>query len=177
MYAFVHRGKTFSQQNCVCFSYRHGTALPFARYCGILYRSIRKKEETGMEINGTEVQELFYYRDMGLSEETMKALDKKGYEKATAIQGGAIPCFMDWKDVNFNLSIANAGYLQYSKIQIPSDASKTFTSDGYSIVIYDQVNYAYAYNGYNFESWVCNSVTSSHILPYSLNNIVYVLTE
>ena len=52
-----------------------------------------------MEINGTEVQELFYYRDMGLSEATMKALDKKGYTQATAIQGGAIPYFMDWKDV------------------------------------------------------------------------------
>ena len=52
-----------------------------------------------MEINGVEVQESYYYRDMGLSEATMKALDKKGYAQATAIQGGAIPCFMEWKDV------------------------------------------------------------------------------
>ena len=52
-----------------------------------------------MEINGVEVQELYYYKDMGLSEATMQALDKKGYARATAIQGGAIPYFMDWKDV------------------------------------------------------------------------------
>ena len=52
-----------------------------------------------MEINGVEVQEVYFYRDMGLSEATMKALDKKGYTQATAIQGGAIPYFMDWKDV------------------------------------------------------------------------------
>ncbi len=52
-----------------------------------------------MEINGVEVQEIYFYRDMGLSEATMKALDKKGYAQATAIQGGAIPYFMDWKDV------------------------------------------------------------------------------
>ena len=52
-----------------------------------------------MEINGIEVQELYYYKDMGLSDATMKALDKKGFERATAIQGGAIPFFMEWKDV------------------------------------------------------------------------------
>jgi len=52
-----------------------------------------------MEINGIEVQELYYYKDMGLSEATMKALDKKGFAQATAIQGGAIPFFMEWKDV------------------------------------------------------------------------------
>ncbi|MCI8916288.1 MAG: DEAD/DEAH box helicase [Oscillospiraceae bacterium] len=52
-----------------------------------------------MEINGTQVQELYYYKDMGLSEATMKALDKKGFTQATPIQGGAIPYFMDWKDV------------------------------------------------------------------------------
>ncbi len=52
-----------------------------------------------MEINGTEVQEVYYYRDMGLSEATMKALDKKGFTQATPIQGGAIPYFMEWKDV------------------------------------------------------------------------------
>ena len=52
-----------------------------------------------MEINGTEVQETYFYKDMGLSEATMKALDKKGFTQATAIQGGAIPYFMEWKDV------------------------------------------------------------------------------
>ena len=52
-----------------------------------------------MEINGEQVQELYYYKDMGLSDATMKALDKKGYTQATPIQGGAIPYFMEWKDV------------------------------------------------------------------------------
>lgn len=52
-----------------------------------------------MEINGVTVGDIYYYRDMGLSEATMKALDKKGFTQATAIQGGAIPYFMDWKDV------------------------------------------------------------------------------
>ena len=52
-----------------------------------------------MEINGAQVQETYYYKDMGLSEATMKALDKKGFVQATPIQGGAIPYFMDWKDV------------------------------------------------------------------------------
>jgi len=52
-----------------------------------------------MEINGQQVQEVYYYKDMGLSEATRKALDKKGFTQATPIQGGAIPCFMDWKDV------------------------------------------------------------------------------
>ena len=32
-----------------------------------------------MEINGANVQEIYYYKDMGLSEATMKALDKKGF--------------------------------------------------------------------------------------------------
>ena len=52
-----------------------------------------------MEINGIETQESYYYKDMGLSEATMKALDRKGFAQATAIQGGAIPFFMEWKDV------------------------------------------------------------------------------
>ena len=52
-----------------------------------------------MEINGEQVQERYYYKDMGLSDATMKALDKKGYTQATPIQGGAIPYFMEWKDV------------------------------------------------------------------------------
>jgi ATP-dependent RNA helicase DeaD len=52
-----------------------------------------------MEINGTQVQETYFYKDMGLSGATMKALDKKGFVQATPIQGGAIPYFMEWKDV------------------------------------------------------------------------------
>ncbi len=52
-----------------------------------------------MEINGVEVQETFLYQDLGLSQPTMQALEKKGFTQATAIQGGAIPFFMDWKDV------------------------------------------------------------------------------
>ncbi len=52
-----------------------------------------------MEINGKEVREVYCYQDMGLSQATMQALDKKGFVQATAIQGGAIPFFMDWKDV------------------------------------------------------------------------------
>ena len=52
-----------------------------------------------MEINGIEVQDLYDYKDLGLSEAIMKALDKKGFTQATAIQGGAIPFFMEWKDV------------------------------------------------------------------------------
>ena len=52
-----------------------------------------------MEINGTTVSDTYYYKDLGLSEATMKALEKKGFTQATAIQGGAIPYFMGWKDV------------------------------------------------------------------------------
>lgn len=52
-----------------------------------------------MEINGQQIQEVYYYKDMGLSEATRKALDKKGFTQATPIQGGAIPYFMEWKDV------------------------------------------------------------------------------
>ena len=52
-----------------------------------------------MEIDGVVVQDTYFYKDMNLSEATRKALDKKGFTQATAIQGGAIPCFMDWRDV------------------------------------------------------------------------------
>ena len=52
-----------------------------------------------MEINGEVVSDIYYYQDMDLSDATRKALDKKGFTQATAIQGGAIPCFMEWKDV------------------------------------------------------------------------------
>ena len=52
-----------------------------------------------MEINGEVVSDIYYYQDMDLSDATRKALDKKGFTQATAIQGGAIPCFREWKDV------------------------------------------------------------------------------
>ncbi len=52
-----------------------------------------------MEINGENVKDIYYYQDMGLSDFIMRALDKKGFTQATAIQGGAIPFFMDWRDV------------------------------------------------------------------------------
>ena len=39
------------------------------------------------------------YRQLGLSDELMRAIDKKGYVQATPVQAGAIPYFMDWKDV------------------------------------------------------------------------------
>ncbi len=52
-----------------------------------------------MEINNEQVSDLYYYADMPLSEPIRKALDKKGYTQATPVQGGAIPCFLEWKDV------------------------------------------------------------------------------
>ena len=52
-----------------------------------------------MELNGEQVNEVVRYDQLGLSPEIMKALDKKGYVQATPVQGGAIPYFMDWKDV------------------------------------------------------------------------------
>ena len=52
-----------------------------------------------MEINGEQVTDLYYYADLPLSEPIRKALEKKGFEKATPVQGGAIPCFLEWKDV------------------------------------------------------------------------------
>lgn len=39
------------------------------------------------------------YSELNLSDEMMKAIEKKGYVQATAIQSGAIPHFLDWKDV------------------------------------------------------------------------------
>ena len=47
-----------------------------------------------MEINGEQVNEIVNYAQLDLSPEIMKASDKKGY-----VQAGAIPYFMDWKDV------------------------------------------------------------------------------
>ena len=52
-----------------------------------------------MEINGEQVNEKVAYSELGLSPAIMKALDKKGYVMATPVQAGAIPYFMEWKDV------------------------------------------------------------------------------
>ncbi len=52
-----------------------------------------------MEINGEIVNETVMYDQLGLSEPIMKALAKKGYAQATAVQGGSIPYFLEWRDV------------------------------------------------------------------------------
>ena len=52
-----------------------------------------------MEINGQAVTETVRYDQLGLSAELMRAIDKKGYVEATPVQAGAIPHFMEWKDV------------------------------------------------------------------------------
>ena len=52
-----------------------------------------------MEINGETVNEIKRYDELGLSPELLKAVEKKGYVQATPVQAGAIPYFMDWKDV------------------------------------------------------------------------------
>ena len=52
-----------------------------------------------MEINGQTVSGTGRYDEMNLSPELMRAIEKKGYVEATPIQTGAIPYFMDWKDV------------------------------------------------------------------------------
>ena len=52
-----------------------------------------------MEINGQQVNEIKRYDEMGLSPEIMKALNKKGYERATPVQSGASPYFMEGRDV------------------------------------------------------------------------------
>lgn len=52
-----------------------------------------------MEINGQTVNEVKRYDELGLSAEVLRALAKKGYERATPVQSGAIPFFMEWKDV------------------------------------------------------------------------------
>ena len=52
-----------------------------------------------MEINGQTVNDVVNYSDLHLSEVVMRAIEKKGYVQATPVQAGAIPFFMDWKDV------------------------------------------------------------------------------
>ena len=52
-----------------------------------------------MEINGEQVNEIVNYAQLDLSPEIMKAIDKKGYVQATPVQAGAIPYFMEYRDV------------------------------------------------------------------------------
>ena len=44
-----------------------------------------------MEINGQTITDIKRYDELGLSPEVMKARQKKGYERATPVQSGAIP--------------------------------------------------------------------------------------
>ena len=52
-----------------------------------------------MEINGEQIDRVSDYADLGLSPEVMRAIEKKGYVRCTPVQSGAIPYFMEWKDV------------------------------------------------------------------------------
>ncbi len=52
-----------------------------------------------MEINGIEHNELVRYDSLGLTPELLSALQRKGYEVATPIQGGCIPYLMERRDV------------------------------------------------------------------------------
>ncbi len=52
-----------------------------------------------MEINGEQVNEIKRYDELGLSPEILRAVEKKGYIQATPVQSGAIPYFMEWRDV------------------------------------------------------------------------------
>jgi ATP-dependent RNA helicase DeaD len=52
-----------------------------------------------MEINGEQVNAVVRYDELNLSPEILRAIDQKGYVQATPVQAGAIPAFMDWKDV------------------------------------------------------------------------------
>lgn len=52
-----------------------------------------------MEINGQVVNDTIAYADLNLSDEIMRAIQKKGYVQATPIQAGAIPHFLARKDV------------------------------------------------------------------------------
>ena len=52
-----------------------------------------------MEINGQTVTEIKRYDELGLSPAIMRAIEKKGYVQATPVQSGAIPYFMEGRDV------------------------------------------------------------------------------
>ena len=73
-----------------------------------------------MEINGEQVNGTKTYAELGLSEAIMRAIEKKGYVQATPVQAGAIPYFMEWKDV-----IAKA----------PTGTGKTFATANLAAVL------------------------------------------
>ena len=52
-----------------------------------------------MEINGEIVNDSVEYAQLGLSPELMRAIEKLGYVRATPVQAGSIPYFMQWRDV------------------------------------------------------------------------------
>lgn len=58
-----------------------------------------RKDFMSMEINGIEHNEQVRYDSLNLSPELLSALEKKGYEVATPVQGGCIPYLMDRRDV------------------------------------------------------------------------------
>ncbi|MEG1999772.1 MAG: DEAD/DEAH box helicase [Evtepia sp.] len=58
-----------------------------------------KKKDTIMEINGIEVNPDLPFAQMNLSPGTLRALHQKGYAIATPVQAGAIPLFLEWRDV------------------------------------------------------------------------------
>ncbi len=52
-----------------------------------------------IEINGEPASGTARYDELGLSDALLRAIEKKGYVEATPVQAGAIPYFMQWKDV------------------------------------------------------------------------------
>ena len=52
-----------------------------------------------MEINGETITEVKRYDELNISPAIMKALDKRGFVTATPVQSGAIPYFMEKRDV------------------------------------------------------------------------------
>ena len=58
-----------------------------------------ERNDNKMEINGQTVPEQGRYDEMGLSPEVMRAIAQKGYVQATPVQVGAIPYFMENRDV------------------------------------------------------------------------------
>ncbi len=52
-----------------------------------------------MEINGQTVDVTVEFSSLGISDGMIRALSQKGYHTATQVQGGAIPYFMEWRDV------------------------------------------------------------------------------
>ncbi len=52
-----------------------------------------------IEINGEPASGIARYDELGLSDALLRAIEKKGYVEATPVQAGAIPYFMQWKDV------------------------------------------------------------------------------